>query len=282
MFLFMFGACTRVVTESGSGLITWSGAYPTAILQTGEHPLWFKLTENGPVHIETIEDAEGIYAFVPWPYALHIRFLNETSDGVEMAVNRDGFLRLSPFSGRERGIALYHFSGGDHWRQYTVGSFIFYNERPIAVLYLDERFLNSNISPPSPRTLSFNMNSNAVFPVSIPALKDFPEDEGWNIDVLRAGENGLMFYRAARRRGGTPVVRMFRSADLSGAGEEIPVDVFFNSLPRQQVLDASLLPPLPAGFFYTGIGRVGNSLFASWEEQEDYSIGAAGFVVIKP
>jgi len=38
---------------------------------------------------------------------------------------------------------------------------------------------------------------------------------------------------------------------------------------------------LPEGFIYTGAGRVGDSLFASWEEQEHYNVGAAGFMVIK-
>ena len=41
------------------------------------------------------------------------------------------------------------------------------------------------------------------------------------------------------------------------------------------------LPPLPESFIYTGIGLVGNTIFASWEEQEGYSIGAAGFMVVR-
>ena len=41
------------------------------------------------------------------------------------------------------------------------------------------------------------------------------------------------------------------------------------------------LPALPEGFVYTGIGMIANTVFASWEEQEGYSIGAAGFMVIR-
>jgi hypothetical protein len=41
------------------------------------------------------------------------------------------------------------------------------------------------------------------------------------------------------------------------------------------------LPPLPEGFCYTGIGMCGDTIFASWEEQDEYSIGAAGFMVIR-
>jgi hypothetical protein len=42
------------------------------------------------------------------------------------------------------------------------------------------------------------------------------------------------------------------------------------------------LPPLPEGFVYTGLGLSGETLFVSWEEQQGYAIGAAGFMVLKP
>ena len=42
------------------------------------------------------------------------------------------------------------------------------------------------------------------------------------------------------------------------------------------------LPALPEGFVYTGIGMVGDTVFASWEEQVGFSIGAAGFMAIRP
>jgi hypothetical protein len=41
------------------------------------------------------------------------------------------------------------------------------------------------------------------------------------------------------------------------------------------------LPPLPKGFYYTGIGMVGDTIIAPWEEQDEYSIGAAGFMVVR-
>ncbi|MDR2729776.1 MAG: hypothetical protein LBB81_02630, partial [Treponema sp.] len=93
-------SCTRAKPPAeNSTAIMWSGAYPMAILQPGKHPLWFQLTEEGPVHIEAVEDAAFSAALVPWPLASHIRFLHETDNGVVMVVNRDGFLRLSSVSG---------------------------------------------------------------------------------------------------------------------------------------------------------------------------------------
>jgi hypothetical protein len=43
---------------------------------------------------------------------------------------------------------------------------------------------------------------------------------------------------------------------------------------------AFALPPLPEGFVYTRIGLAGEVLIAGWEEQQDWLVGAAGFMVI--
>jgi hypothetical protein len=40
------------------------------------------------------------------------------------------------------------------------------------------------------------------------------------------------------------------------------------------------LPPLPEDFVYTGIGLAGGAVFAAWEEQREWNIGAAGFMVV--
>jgi hypothetical protein len=40
------------------------------------------------------------------------------------------------------------------------------------------------------------------------------------------------------------------------------------------------LPALPGGFIYTGIALVENAIVASWEEQQEAGIGAAGFMVM--
>jgi hypothetical protein len=53
--------------------------------------------------------------------------------------------------------------------------------------------------------------------------------------------------------------------------------------PAQLPLEAALpfaLPSLPEGFVYTRIGLVGAVLIAGWEEQQDWLVGAAGFMVI--
>ncbi|MDR2245249.1 MAG: hypothetical protein LBE17_01030 [Treponema sp.] len=43
---------------------------------------------------------------------------------------------------------------------------------------------------------------------------------------------------------------------------------------------AVTLPVLPEGFVYTRIGFAGSTLIVSWEEQQDWQIGAAGFMAL--
>jgi hypothetical protein len=286
MVIFVLSAvsCTRSSGEKSVPIPASSvrlGAQPIAILQTGAQPLWFQLTENGPLLIVSIEDAINSAALIPWPLALHVRFVHEEGEELTMAVNRDGFMKIAPNGGEVPGLAMYRFSGGDFWRQYTIGGFALYNENPLVVLYLDDRFLDSASPLPLPRAWTFNMDSDWPFPVDIPAFQRFPTGEGWDIDTLRSSGDGLIYYRAARRRGSQPEIRMLRTNDLSQAGEDISLEVFYNSAPRETEISHPLLPSLPKGFFYTGIANAGDSLFASWEEQEEFNIGAAGFVVVK-
>jgi hypothetical protein len=282
LFIFMAASCSRIKEKKplDSVPVAHTGARPAVVLKTGVIPLWFRLMEEGPVLLDSIEDAAFSAAFIPWPLALHVRFLYEKDGEIILVINRDGFIKLVPYKGAIEGITLYRFSGGDYWRQYTVGGFVFFNDNPAALLYLDDHFVSSASPPPLLRTWTFNMQSNMPFPLSVPALELYPAEEGWEADVLRYGYDGLIYYRVIKRNDAKPAVFMFSTMDLAKAGYEIQPDIFFKTALHKEEISNPLLPSLPEGFFYTGIGRVGDNLFASWEEQEDYNIGAAGFVVI--
>ncbi|MCA1948956.1 MAG: hypothetical protein LDL24_00135 [Treponema sp.] len=49
---------------------------------------------------------------------------------------------------------------------------------------------------------------------------------------------------------------------------------------RRSKIEAFALPPLPEGFVYTGVVLINRWLIASWEEQESFAVGAAGFLVL--
>jgi len=283
LFIFMAAACSRFNEKKSldSVPVAHTGARPAVVLKTGVIPLWFRLVEEGPVLLDSIEDAALSAALVPWPLALHVRFLYEKDGEIILVINRDGFIKLVPYNGVIEGITLYRFSGGEYWRQYTIGGFVFYNDSPVVLLYLDDHFISSSSPPPLLRTWTFNMQSNMPFPLHVPALELYPAEEGWEADVLRYGYDGLIYYRVVKRNDAKPAVLMFSTMDLAKPGYEISSDIFFKTALHKEEISNPSLPSLPEGFFYTGIGQVGDNLLASWEEQEDYNIGAAGFVVIK-
>jgi hypothetical protein len=327
-----------------------------AALQPGNLPLWFQFTADGPVLIETIEDACFSSALVPWPLAPHVRFMLAQGNDLLMAINRDGFLSLSLWEGGKLG--LYRYSGGEFWRQYTVGAFAFFDNKPAALLYRDDRFFDSDAPSPSPRVWTFDRYSGKLNPLALPAVDAFAPQDGWDIDILRRGRDGLWYFRAIKKAPAQlelrPEIKLLRS-DLTREGEQVSLGDFQNAAlpellsaapaPLRDMAAAAFaasgsglgavvspefqttrtfaidreksaiagfysgapgnafllaatpqgnalytaessvmrhfnLPPLPEGFCYTGIGMCGDAVFASWEEQDEYSIGAAGFMVI--
>jgi len=355
-------SCTRPANKSSAAASAPSltppaapSVAPMAILQAGEYPLWFQISAEEPTHIETIEDACFSAALIPWPLAPHIRFMLARGEDLFMAVNGGGFICLSPRTDGK--VGLYRFSGGEFWRQYTVGAFILFDEKPAALLYRDDRFFDSKAPLPAPRLWTFDLRSGGPQPLTIPSLDTFAPENGWDVDTLRRGGDALWYFRAVKKTAEQPEIRMLRSGDLAREGEKVSLGAFQNAAlpeplsaapsPLREMLTAVFaesrsglaavvspefqttrtfaadrektaicgfysgglektfilavfpqgnalyvtsspsntrhfsLPPLPAGFVYTGIGLCGDTIFASWEEQDEYSIGAAGFMVIK-
>ncbi|MDR0290686.1 MAG: hypothetical protein LBI06_07110 [Treponema sp.] len=337
--------------EAAAALSTPAPPALSAFLQAGEFPLWFQFSAEGPALIDSIEDACFSAALVPWPLALHVRFMLAQGNDLLMAVNGEGFIRLSPWRGGEQ-IGLYRFSGGEFWRQYTVGAFVLLDEKPLALLYRDDRFIDSSALLPSPRLWTFDMHSSGMKPLSVPSLDAFSPQDEWDIDTLRRGSDGFWYFRATKKVEDQPELLMLRSGDLIQKGERITLGPFQSAaLPEplsaapyalQEMLATAFaetgtglaavvspefktartfaadremaavfgfysgnsllaifpsgeafyletgaairrfsLYPLPEGFVYTGIAMCGQTIVASWEEQDEYSIGAAGFMVIK-
>ena len=331
---------------------------PVAILRAGEFPLWFQFTDQGPTLIETIESARYSAALIPWPHAPHVRFVLAQGEDLLLAVNLEGFVRLSPWP-THGGIGLYRVPGGEFWRPYTVGAFVLPDPAasPVALLYLNEWFVEQDVQPPSPRLWSLDASSATPRAAAMPSLDAFASEEGWNLDVLRRS-GGYWYFRATKRNAVRQEIQMLRAGSLDREGERVSLSDFHNAA-RPEPLSAAppalremlaaafaqdgsgsatvvspdfqsyrrfavgsegtqmhaffsrggtsgeafllatdpegnalhvdrnlvrhfSLPALPGGFVYTGIGMVDGTVFAAWEEQVDFSIGAAGFMVIDP
>jgi hypothetical protein len=353
-------SCTRpagkeTAVASGIAPVAPPSVAPLALVQAGEFPLWFQFIDDKPVLLETIEDAVFSAALVPWPLVSHVRFMLVQKDVLLMVVNRDGFISFSAWQGGED-IGLYQFSGGDFWRQYTVGAFALFNETPVALLYHDDRFFDSGAPLPSPRLWTFDPRSAKLQPFALPALDAFAAENGWDIDALRRGGDGYWYFRAVKKEDARPELRMLRSDDLLQEGEQVSLGAFQSAAlpqplsaaptPLRDMLAAVFaesgcglasivspefqttrafasdrekaallgfysnrpgsnsfllaafpqggaiyvetgasvshfsLPPLPEGFVYTGIGICANAIIAPWEEQDGYSVGASGFMMI--
>jgi len=358
-------SCTRGkevvgVQQSESMVRPLPAVRPLAVLQAGKYPLWFQFTDDGPVLIEAIEDACFSAAFIPWPLARHISFILARDDEIMMTVNRDGFICLSSWrSGKAEndGIGLYYISGGEYWQRYTTGGFFLLGEdrKPVALLLRDDRFVDSDQPVPPVRLWTFDLQAALPYTTPMPALDAFPPEDGWDIDGFRHGSDAYWYFRATRKTGARPEIRMLRTGDLATPGEQVSLGAFQNSAKPEMVSAAPealgkmldivfsesgynaafvlspefqyadryfaanpesdaitgfysgafflavsaangeafyietgdtssrrfFLPALPEDFFYTKIAMISGVVFASWEEQGDYSMGAAGFMVIK-
>jgi hypothetical protein len=228
-------SCTRSSPDPAAGDIlseTASGetpqVLPDAILRAGEYPLWFQVSETGPVLLDSIADAQFSRALIPWPLATHITGILARGDELLMAVNREGFLRFSPRDQND-GIGVFRFSGGEFWRRYTVGAFVLFEGKPAALLYRDGRFLDSPAEPPQPRVWTFNRESAEPEGLDIPALDQFPPADGWEADTLRFGSDGLWYYRVLKPNEPHPDIRLFHTASLRQPGKAVSLGDFQNS-----------------------------------------------------
>jgi hypothetical protein len=331
-----------------------------AIVKSGEAPLWFEFTAGGPALIPGPAEASE-EPFVPWPQARYAAGFAVDGEGrLVMAVNRDGFLAWEV---REDGLGLYRVAKPEAWDPYTAASLFMYRGIPAALLCRDDFFPREEAETPvSPEVRVWGLGADllAMEETEIPAFAALPPAEGWNLDSLSLGRDGLWYYRGVRR-GDSPEIRYFRTWDLAVPGDFSSAGVFRNAmtpytesdmpLPIRAALEeaghltgdgktlvaavvspdfparryfalqkdvsgegevleiagfyrppdtAALvfpggqgilagpspapetfnLPVLPDGFVYTRIGFAGQVLIASWEEQQDWQTGAAGFMAI--
>ncbi|MDR0669575.1 MAG: hypothetical protein LBF95_05795 [Treponema sp.] len=259
-----------------------------ALLRPAESPIWFEVAPSGealpagPRHIPSPAEA-GLAPFTPWPLAPHVAATLTRGEVLYLAVNRDSLLAIVPLEGGDLG--LYRFTAAAYWESYTVGNLFLYDDTPALFFYRDDNFSEPAAPPPDPPALA--LVSAALVPLAIPALAGLAE--GWEADILRQGADGLWYYRELRRFDGGRELRYFRGPALSGPGEEVGVETYRGAqtpgaqagTPGDAAGKDETLPPLPENFAYTHVTRLGNCIVAAWEEQEDYSIGAAGFMVVR-
>jgi hypothetical protein len=207
-------------------------ARPSALIKSGEHPLWFELAGDrddgeGPFQINAPDEA-ALTPFVPWTLARFVTGMILYEDKLIAAVNRAGFLMFGPWS--EGVLAVYRITDSPYWENYTIGSLFMFEGNPAALLYQDDFFVDPVGFPPSPRVLAQINGTPQPVGISVPAFDPFPPSGGWNLETLRQGPDGYWYYRGVRRADPQPSKTVyFRTSALSLPGEPVSLSEFRNA-----------------------------------------------------
>jgi len=289
--LFFAGACSaRESSQSAETVIPGEVQLPPgpawpalALLKTGANPIWFELGPGGPSLIES-PAAAALTPYTPWPHARFITGLQMWEGFLVMAVNRDGFLILGT-TAEPTELVLYRAADSALWDLYTTESFFIWEDRPLVLLYRSDFFSELSAPPFASRIFTLSKSNPAPIPASIGAFENLAAP--WEAEVVRRGPGGFWYIRVKEKGQAQNSTAYFRTEDLAREGQRISVEEWRNSDPRGTDSISALsdsrpfsLPAMPEGFTYNNVTLFGDVLVASWEEQADAVIGAAGFMVM--
>jgi hypothetical protein len=202
-----------------------------AVLKTGENPLWFELSEDGPRLVASPGEA-ALLPYTPWPLSRYIAGMLPWEGDLVLAANRGGFYVLIPLA--EGGAVLYGVSDSAQWDPYAVSSLFMYENHPAVLLYRDVFFAEPSAPPPDPPFFMLSRESPVPEAVNLPVLDSLPESPGenpavWELNSLRPGRDGFWYGRRTRTGGPRPETVYFRAADLSRQGEVVSAGEYRNS-----------------------------------------------------
>jgi hypothetical protein len=347
----------------------FGGAAPAAAVELNGSMAWFEFGADGPRAVADVLSS-SLVSFEPWPLARRSTGMAVADGRIYIAVNRHGFLAVSPPPIDGASVAVHALFDAARFGPYSLSAPFSYRGLPSATLYRDRFFQEAAPAAPDPRAFSVVLDAPVPVPIEPAAFAFFPLAESWDIDACERGVDGSLVLRAARtdqvayaaadnlNSAAAPIdAAAFRSAllpRLSGTAESplrgaliaaaaacqdrvgiasaITDDghgaVSFFLSPRadadpETALAAANRPPvrawaysdrsrafvlfpdglcaasgavtdavsgaadrltrfpaLPEGFAYTGIAAAGSVVVVTWEEQKEWSVGAAGFAVV--
>ena len=193
-----------------------------ALLKSGENPLWFELTPEGPRLVTSPAEA-ALAPFNPWPHARYITGILPWKEFIVMAVNRDGFLALAA---ETAGIYLYR-AADSSWDTYTTESFFIFENKPAVLLYRNDFF--SELKAEVLKGQVYVLDESSAFPVtaSIPFLEKFAPP--WEAEIVRMGPDGFWYFRMKEKGKARNETAYFRVPDLAGEGEKVSISAWRNS-----------------------------------------------------
>jgi len=136
-----------------------------------------------------------------------------------------------------------------------------------------------------PRNLAFLLESVfKFFPGTKSQLKavspDFEGQRVFTIGSTNGISDGISDGASAIAENTTLLYAYCQNAPESLALAILPGGTGFTLTGDEREAVPFSLPVMPQGFVYTGVAVLGNVLIASWEEQREAGVGAAGFIVM--
>jgi hypothetical protein len=151
-------------------------------------------------------------------------------DRLTLAVNREGFLAFTPGQPGGPGLALFRAADPGYWGDYTVAALFDFQGTAAALLYRNDFFVDSNAALPPVRVWGFEPGKDRPAELVVPAFVNPVADEGWDIETLRQGRDGLWYYRGVKKDGPLPEIRYLRTPDPGREGESCSAGVFRNAV----------------------------------------------------
>lgn len=212
---------------------------PLAIVIPGDNPLWFELSDEGPMLISSPEEA-SLRSFLPWPHSIHVTDMLIQENRLVMAANGFGFLVFIPWDNSRLG--MYSVSDKTHWNRYSIASLFLYNQRPSALFYRDDFFAGDEELPlPETQTAALVKGNTQPVKAEIPAFKDFPSIEGWDIEALSRGKNGKWYFAAAQKSSDMQQKFYYQAESLDKQPESISMGDYWLAMEPEALGNAPVL-----------------------------------------
>jgi hypothetical protein len=263
---------------------------PTALVQTGAVPLWVEFDGKNLNPLSSPE-AAALKLFVPWTVAEHVTGIVRWGAYLAIAVNRGGVWLVKEAA--DGLFQLYLLRETQVTPLYTMLEAFNFQGKPAFLLYRDDFFVEHDIPPPLVRAFTVKDDISGLEAVEIPAFSGFSGAEGWDIeDFFTAGGSSgdsSSYFKAVKKGVEAEKISYIRTENLSVKGEEITFGAYMSAAMEAAGGSDTASPPLelPAGlpalpenFVYTAYSRIAGINVVSWEERENWNIGAAGLLFL--
>lgn len=203
---------------------------------------WFEFGPEAPAPIAEVLSS-SLVSFEPWPLAQRSTGMAVAGGRIIIAVNRRGFLAVSPLRSGAR-VDCYKIFDSERFGPYSVSAPFAYRGNPSVALYRDRFFLEPSGAAPDPRAFSVVDDAAAPVPIEPAGFALFPRSEFWDIDACERSADGGLVLRAAREGR----VAYAATDSLDRAGDPIDASAFRAALIPRPVgaADAALRGALTA------------------------------------